>query len=87
MLVTVPEKKSRPVVLLSVKTSLVPVAMLDTMARIAITVAMFGTAFVVTVREAALVTALEMSGYGKMPTPTIITASCFRLHSQSYYKR
>ncbi len=97
-----PVIKSRPVVLVTVETPFVPIAILGTIAVVmfvtalvvAIRVAMFGTAFVVTAMEAALVaaleaalvTAFEMAGSGKMPTPTIITASRFRLHSQSYYK-
>ena len=94
--------ESRPVVLVPVETPFVPIAILGTIAVeafvtalvLAIRVAMFGTAFVVgamevalvAAMEAALVTAFEMAGSGKMPTPTIITASRFRLHSQSYYK-
>ena len=74
------------VVLISVMMATVPIAMLDAMAIVAVPVAMFGTAFVVAAMEVALVTAFEMARSGEVPTPTIITAPCFRLRSQSDHK-
>ena len=94
MSVTMPVIESRSVMLVTVETRFVPIAMLGTIAVVmfvtvfvvARTVVIFVTVFVVAAMEVALVAAFEMAGSGKMPTPTIITASRFRLHSQSYYK-
>ena len=83
LLMTVPEKKARPVVLVSVETPLVPVAMLDAILIVAVPVTMFGTAIVVATMKVALVAAFEMARSGEVPTPTIITPPCFRLRSQS----
>ena len=86
--------ESGPVVLVTVETQLVPIAILGAIAVImlvtalvvAVPVAIFWTTFVMAAMEVALVTAFEMVRSGEVPWPTIITAPCFRLHSQSDHK-
>ena len=53
---------------------------------VARTIVIFVTVFVLAAMEAAVVTTFEIARSGEAPTPTIITAPCFRLRSQSDYK-